>query len=308
MSGNATNGGAGNGGGGGGCRQGIRELVVWAGGPALTADERRRVETHAADCPECAELLSFAEEMGRAARAAREATAPGTHPAPEALVAWVEAPESVAATERTEIESHVAACDACTEEARILARVEAEPAAAGAKGAEPRAERPRPRPESPVVRWLERLRGSLLAPVPAAAYLAIAVLAVGLLVRGPDVPAPDGRITEPILLGDSRSTVRGDVEALPPPVFDRERPRPLLLELTGLAATPAAEAEYDVRIATAGPEPRTLWQESIRGAEFRETFSLVVRPDPRALRPGPAEIRVVGPDGEAVFEARLEVR
>jgi len=279
----------------------MRELVVWASGGRLTADESRRVREHVARCPECASRLAFTGEVESSMRTSSRA-----HPDPETIVGWAEDAASLPAAERAWVDAHVETCETCAAEVEILRGLEV-PAAAPSRVATP---------AGPSLG--ERLSAFLLtpfrSPVPALATTLLAVL-VGVWWgrEASDGTSPPGEVfvQAPAILVDSRGTVRGSGEgASQPPAVDPASPL-LVLELTELAGPPVEAAEYFVRIdrgpAGSGRAPRPEWETRIMGREFAATYTIALRPPRTALGAGDHVVRVIAPGGEVVFEATFTV-
>jgi hypothetical protein len=90
----------------------------------LEPEKRRLLEEHLASCPDCAEQV---EALGWIRQTAGE-HGPAlfeSHPLPERLVAFSEAPASVGREESASIRAHLELCRACSEEIQTLAEVDA---------------------------------------------------------------------------------------------------------------------------------------------------------------------------------------
>ena len=160
----------------------IQELITWYPGGTLDEEESGRVEKHTAECPTCHDLMRFASEFKEVLQ---EQYSP--HPAADALVCFAESRAALDPKQRSIIERHLAGCKECQEQVSILEEVErtySEEQAADASAHYPR-EIPVGATSGPRGLW-ESLKASILRPVPAAVYLAVAVLAVGLLLLRPD--------------------------------------------------------------------------------------------------------------------------
>lgn len=73
---------------------------------------------HYPACAECSAEVQVWRELDTMLRAG--APVAGSHPAPQALLAFVDAPATLAATVRGEVERHLGSCRACADEVRTL--------------------------------------------------------------------------------------------------------------------------------------------------------------------------------------------
>jgi hypothetical protein len=269
-----------------GCAR-VRELVPWYPTGTLGEGERARVESHVSQCETCASLLEFSagvKEMMLEVEA--------LHPPPDALVDFVEG----AAEDRGSIEAHVAACASCREQVQIIEHVDrADDGAAGTR---------------PTRTWARLIRG-VLGPAPAAVYLVVAVVAVGLWLRPPGdgtIPgnaiAPAGRV---VVVADERDPVRRGVrEDERRVVLDGSAAHLLLLELTTLENPPADDDVYTVAFETlAGAGP--IRETAVAGADFRDNYTIAFTLAPGALEEGDYTVTVTSPEGATVFQSALTI-
>jgi anti-sigma factor RsiW len=136
---------------------------------------------HYPSCPDCAAEVRVWGELEGMLRAGTPVES--SHPEPAALLAFVDAPATLAAAARTAVEGHLATCRACAEEVRTLRGFDAaQLVAAGAASAasappvRPTRERPADDDAPTAGGWLGRLVWH-----PAFAYALVAVLLVPLL-------------------------------------------------------------------------------------------------------------------------------
>lgn len=142
------------------CRRAFdADLTAVVRGEAADAD----FAAHVATCAECAAEVGVWAELDAMLRAS--APPDVDHPEPETLVAFVDAPASLAASTRAGVERHLAGCRVCADEARALRRFDAVQAAIVA----------RPEPDAS--------RGGIMRVVwhPAFAYALVAVLLLPVL-------------------------------------------------------------------------------------------------------------------------------
>jgi len=299
-----------------GC-EGIRDLIVWYPGTDLDPDERKRVEEHTASCGSCAELLGFATSMKKDLMAERS-----WHPKPEMLVRFVENRDEVDPSERSAIEDHLSVCQDCSEEAEILETVGKDIAVQDSVVARSRAAKPSVGTAlgTRLRSFWDSLTGSLLRPVPAAVYLAVAVCALALLL-GPPGWRPSWKGTElrpslrngttvgaVTLLPDESGRVRGGPDQSEPlPMIDAGKAQFLLLEFTGLDSPPLPADEYRVEII---PEGSTVpaWVGSVRGEEFVDDYTLCLMLEPKTLKTGRYSVSVTRPDQKVIFRSPVDAR
>lgn len=99
------------------CRRAFdADLTAVVRGEAADAD----FAAHAATCPDCAAEVRVWTELDAMLRAG--APAHVEHPEPETLVAFVDAPATLASDARTTVERHLAACRVCADEVGSLRR------------------------------------------------------------------------------------------------------------------------------------------------------------------------------------------
>lgn len=295
-----------------GCSE-IRALIPWMPTDSLSDSERDRVEKHARSCQACAERLAFAADFESHAR-----ELPDWHPEDESLVMFAEAPGRLGGRARRRLESHLAGCAVCSDCLEVLRTVEADDperssdlaiSRAAASGASTRG------------RWgrlWEILAGGVLRPAPAAAYLAVAVLACVLLIvndigdrvsdpGGISATPPDGAwIGSAILLADDGGQARSGAEAAGV-LFtaDGQARQSILIEFTRLAGPPEAEGLYEIQISPEGGS--AVWSSSVRGKTFADNYTLTLLLEPATLEPGDYRVEVLAPGGGPIFSSPLRV-
>jgi hypothetical protein len=296
-----------------------RELVVWYPTRALDADERRRVEEHAARCAACADLLRFASELEEAAV---ERYAPHTEPA--LLVMFAEDPAGLDEASREGVERHLSRCPECRKQVQMLREVEAATASevpgtfvrSGAR-----------RYESASGGMLRRiwdvLGATLFHPVPAAIYMVLALVAVALLVMEPGERAGvyDGRpgvgpggsaapalVGGVVILGDDSNRVRGPGDREREEVaIDRNSSHFLLIELTELEEMPSPEDTYTVDFIDEESGNRSFTA-TVKGESFQDNYTLGVLLEKGSLPVGRYAVSVADPDGRILFRSSFSVR
>ncbi len=299
---------------------GVQELIVWYPGNALDEDERRLVEEHAARCATCANLLRFAADFKEILL---EKHSP--HPQADALVRFVEDKAALNSPQRSAIESHLAICPACREQANMLEAVER------SLSSDEDLQRSRA-PARKLIDGtgarrrgiLDVLKGGLLRPVPAAIYLVVAVLAVGL-----HVFRHGGRTNEDARRGVGGTTIRtgsdivpgvlGGVVILPDEIarvrqpgreravgvpVDASSSEFLLIELTSLESPPAEDGLYTVEFVREDSGTLALVAKT-KGRDFRDNYTLCFFLKSGSLTPGVYVIRVIDPTGNAVFRSTI---
>jgi anti-sigma-K factor RskA len=271
---------------------GLDGLVAWYPTGTLDDDERRQVETHMSGCEACAQLLRFGADI-------RESLSPSRHPEEEAIVLFAEDRSSLAREERDRIEAHVAECGQCREQVEVLDAVD-------------QADRPdvstAPGRTEPtwVERFWRRLGQSVFSPVPAAAYLVIAIVAAGLYFVSRDGGSTPGVgvVIVPDEGGRVRSAQSGESDVV---TIDTSSSRLLLFELTRLESPPEAEARYAVTIRRAGANTPVVAFD-VEGRTFLDNYTIGYVLQPGTLGPGQYTVEVVAPGGEVVFQSSLYVR
>ncbi len=195
---------------------------------------------HYPGCPDCAAEIGVWGELDAMLRAG--APAADSHPEPESLLAFTDAPATLTADARGGIERHLASCRACADEVRSLGGFDAArlgvtqtiPAAAPVPDVAPR--RPAPtRDDEPGGSWLGRLVWH-----PAFAYALVAVLLVPLLRDlGPRVSERTQRVAA--RRDAPMPPPASEVAAPPPPavMYRRERAPEALADADRAAAAPA---------------------------------------------------------------------
>lgn len=291
----------------------IREVLTW--GEEIPESDRERIVDHLAGCAECAEHGKFIESMR--GEIARQRSA---HPEPEILVRFAEGDQAIEPLQRDAIEAHLLVCSACAGEVEILDTVEREFQAGTMRPAGDLPAHGKPSGVGQILRRIgETLAGSILRPVPAALYLATAVVAMSVIVseRGrierpgelPEAIAPARTIVGGVvLLSDLGAAGRGDGVDSTIPGLLAGRTHILLLEFTTLAAPPDPGAAFDVNLIPEGGGA-AVWQGRVRGSEFRENYTLGVVLEARGISPGRYSIVVVpAGGGEAIFRSVVEIQ
>lgn len=235
---------------------GIAPLVPWHVNGTLAADERAAVAEHVAGCADCRALTAPATAF----RARAKHVPPASlldHVQAQLLVEFVETPDVLDDEPRAWVAAHLAVCDVCRGAAVILREMSALPAAVLAEGATADSVRDNG-PRSPFARLWDRLSMSVLRPLPALAYLVVALLALPGLRRtfapaaphqAPPVEVPSGAgagpaggaghvaPAPPVVLPPPQRVgagleMRGGETATPGPALVRVTPgRPLFLEI-----------------------------------------------------------------------------
>ncbi len=299
---------------GNGC-EGIQDLIPWYPTSVLAPEERQRVEEHLAGCPACADLLAFSADLKDLLREKHS-----RHPEPNLLVGFVEDRAGLAPEQRTFVEDHLCVCAECREQVEILQEVEAgladEDALAPARG--------RPVTASPGIRarlraFWESVTAGPLQPVPAAVYLAAALIAIGLHLfptgEGSDRDAAidsdlrlgPGGLAGVVILPDETSRVRGSLGA---PVeatqVSGDQRQFLLLELTNLDTPPAPDDIFTV-VVLSDPAGQAALTEQIAGRAFLANYTICLELAGGALAPGDYLVRVTDPAGETVYRSLLAI-
>lgn len=287
-----------------------QELIAWYPTRVLDERERRLVDEHAAECEACGDLLRFSSDLQKTLQEQY-----ARHPAAAELVGFVEDKSSMTQHQRSAIEDHLNVCPSCKEQAVMLETVGRDASREDeTRGAEVR------RPPTTIGTrrpgFWEVLRGGLFGPVPAAVYLAVALLAVGLHVFGPggwvDVsPRTDlttGALGSVVILPDETDRVRqsGGSETEVTSI-DAASPQFLLIELTGLAAPPPAADVYTVEFLREDASV-PVWEAEASGRTFRDNYTLCLSLGALALAPDRYLVRVVDPGGDVVYRSTLVVR
>jgi len=275
----------------------IRELIPWAATRHLAPEERERVESHAAACPACAELLAFVREV------ALQTGGDGQHPPVAVLVRLVEG--TATADERRRWDDHMTRCGACRATRDALQRAD--------RDLVPPADGTMEDPDTPVVpdrpsavpnrRGGGRWRAAWTA-LPVAAMLLLALVTL----TGRRAPGPGPRVVPVVILNDETAAVRGEAPPdTPVPALDGSRPAALLLEFTSLAEPPAAGARY--RVSVRRQDDRTpAWEQVVTGADFRDNYTLLLSLPPGTLAPGSYRLDVTDDGGRLTYRSRFTVR
>lgn len=299
----------------------IGEMAVWLPSGTLEPSERAEVERHVARCPACAELLEFASKVKDTL-----IMQVSPHPDPDALVCFAEARAKMDSDVRREIENHLAMCPDCREEVAMLEAVDRESAGEVPRAMVARRGRADRRgAASGFRRFWEKLRASVLRPVPAAVYLVLAVVALGLYLTGPSREGGiaidgggrggvegssgiSGTLGGTVILPDETSRLR-EPGARPPEPTEVEAGRAqfILLELVGLKSAPAENDIYTVEVI----EDRsggTVLTAPVAGREFRDNYTLCLFLGEGGMAPGLYTVRVIAPGGDTVFRSSMVAR
>ncbi|MCP3981563.1 MAG: hypothetical protein GY716_19870 [bacterium] len=280
------------------------DLLPWYAAGTLPEQDRRAVDAHLEQCASCRELVQADRTMARLP--AEDLTSDADeHVSPALLTHYAEDPDSLGQETRSWVANRLARCEICREAFEHLCEIGEELAAAE----EPRVVA-RPVVERSPGLW-ERLRMTLLHPVPALAYLALALAfsALWLLGDRPAGPVAPARVV--LVPGDRAVRAEGDGEATPLRVELPRAGEPVVLQL----ATELSEADladdatsYALEMHR-GAEP--VWSVARTGVEFRWSDGravLDVVVDPGAVEAGieyRIVVRAVRPgdpiDGEALF-------
>ena len=301
------------------CRR-IQELLVWFPSGTLDEAETAEVEAHVAGCAECSGLLEFADELKTGLRARYSA-----HPDADDLVCFAENKAGMDPVIRSRIETHLSLCPACREELAILEAVD--------RGGVERADstetagvsRSEPAASTPVLgRLWSLLRGSILRPIPAAVYLILVALGIGLYTGGPlrrwaAVSGPgkgevgmlqgadgvSGMLSGVVVLPDETGRVREPgAEVSGGAEIDVGKAQFLLLELIGLESPPQDDDRYTLELIEAG-SPDPVLEAHVMGRDFRETYTLCLSITEGGLAPGTYTVSVIDPDGNPVFRSTV---
>lgn len=297
--------------------QECQQLVAWYPTSSLSDAERRQVEEHAGGCAECSKLLEFASDF----KNKLVATA-ASHPAADSLVAYAENCDGMEPSERAAVEVHLGVCGECQSEVEMLETVDQEDPAkenvemrsrqTSGRQADGMGSAHRPGFGDAKPSWWDILTGAAFRPAAAAVYLAIAVVAVGLLVSKLDpgetsgVGDLGGVLNGVTILGDESGAVRAVDSKSSITTIDSGKVCFLLLELTELDTPPAPGDEYVVRITRDGA-PDASFKKTIDGAEFSDNYTLCVFLQHGVLDPGEYDVDVIRADGDRVFRSTLIV-
>jgi len=300
----------------------VQELIAWYPTGALDDSERRRVDNHAAGCGECSDLLRFSSDLKGLLLETHS-----LHPDADALVCFVEDRTALANEKRLAIEAHLAACGECSKQAEILNAVDlASPGDANVRSSPSPRRRPAGVSERRPGVW-DFLRGGLFGPIPAAVYLVVALLAIGLQLFGPGARMSGFTVrdigqTDVLYDTDPISSSLGGVVILPDETdrvrqpsrgeaasksVDATNPHFLLIELTGLENPPKPDDVYMVEFSERDTEEPVMSARAT-GQTFRENYTLCFSLAPGALAPGAYVVRVVSPRGDTVYRSSLTVR
>ena len=203
------------------CLDPVSSLLAFYANETLDREDRLRVEAHLSDCDECRALLDLA-------RAAREMGGgdfdPSGHVQAQLLAEYAGEPEALEAETRARVASHLQACEICASVVPVLRSMPGD-------GREKRlATSVRPAAS----RLRDLLNATLLRPVPAVAWLALALVVFIWIARGDGTGriAPDKAVVLPAAIhvqGDV--AMRGEEIASAPMRLEAIRGAPLLLAL-----------------------------------------------------------------------------
>ena len=174
------------------CPDPIATLLAFHANGTLSEEDGNRVEAHLAGCIECRALLGLA----RLARAGMSTGFdPARHVQAQLLAEFVETPEALGEETRAWVASHLQGCDVCASVVPVLRGL---PAVARGETRDVG----RSSVAAPPARLWELLKATVLRPVPAMAYLAIAAIGVVWILRGggtgPVEPDPAALLPAPI--------------------------------------------------------------------------------------------------------------
>lgn len=278
-------------------------LAVWYPIQSLTANEKRLVEAHTAECAACAGLLDFVQDFS-----GMLAETFSAHPEPDVLVQFAENRDAMDAVVREAVETHLESCSECRYEIGMLEAVD--------HGAEA-ADNSMARPEGTTHhffgtagtehRWWKMLFGTMLRPAAAAVYLVIAVVAVGLLLSRTEHSRDTAGVLGGVsILSDETGAVRGAGLESRATIIPADSSTFLLLELTGFDAAPVAGDRYEVRITVHGATEPVLVK-SVTGGTFSDNYTLCLFLQRGALEPGEYSVDIVNPASRSIFRSLLTV-
>ncbi len=154
-----------------GCSDPVATLLAFHANGTLSLEDLGRVESHLAVCDDCRALHGFA-------RLAREEMAdcaldPGEHVQAQVLSEYVEDRGALDEETKRWVSSHLERCEVCASVVPVLRGLSEGPGGHASL------------PESPaaMARLWELLKGTILRPVPAMAYLALVLVGVAWLAR-----------------------------------------------------------------------------------------------------------------------------
>ncbi len=264
------------------CRSELADDLFALVSGRLPGDRMEALHSHLAGCPECRARLATLSWI-RDQVAEHGGMVFDGHPSAEELVGYEERGGGTDPERLRILERHVAVCEACTEDLRILTEV-GKDLASGAPGSSPGVARPSPGRPAGLRRALGLDRGA-----PVWAYAVIALLLIPMvLTLGPRLVGRPGGAREgiravPAVQHLSPGAVRGAEEAR---VVHLPETGDLALGLE-VPVSEAPGARYDGRLEDVAG--RRLWQE--RDLHPVDRFGTMVLVVPReSLSPGRYEI------------------
>jgi anti-sigma factor RsiW len=128
------------------------------------------------------------------------------------------------------------------------------------------------------------------------------------LARRAGSPVPEARLGSVVLLSDEAVAVRGpEVARDEVAVLDADGPPFLLLEFADLAQPPRADEHYRVELLPED-SGEVVWQATVRGESFRENYTLCLLFADDVLGAGGYRLLIRDPAGEVIFGTQFEVR
>ena len=237
------------------CPDPIASQIAFYANGTLSEEERRKVEVHVAGCSECRAALGLAQ-------LAREAMGsgfdPGSHVQAQLLAEYVDGSPALGEETRAWITAHLEGCDVCASVVPVLRSI---PGGAHDEAVVAKASNAAAAASS---LW-ELLKGTVLHPVPALAYLMLVAFGLVWVAR----------------TGGPATIERGPAALLPPPV--------------------AVHGEIGMRGAPAASPPQRL--EAVRGDSLR--LALHTDLDPEETSPGALPLRLVLRRGSDVLWSAL---
>jgi hypothetical protein len=288
------------------------DLIPFLANGSLVPEEKGQVEAHVASCDDCASLLEQARIQVRSKLVTHEQMT--GHIQSQLLMEYDEAPGTLDETTRNRIGSHLESCELCTDALTVARAVPDEDMKSIAHARSN---------EGDGTFW-EYLKSSFLAPVPALAYMVIALLGIPLLIwlqlgsqRSVD-PGPTSQILPPAVLVPGEIAFRQGPGAEGPPPLEFELPR--IGELVQLSLRTDIdrediqdeEASFAVRILDG---ERPLWSQIAEGSSFSRSRELTLLVETRLLPPGRplvVEIRLLKPGDslhdEVLFKRTIQAK
>ncbi len=295
---------------------------------------------HYPSCPECSAEVAVWGELDAMLRAGAPAVA--SHPEPEALLAFSDAPSTLASDARTTIERHLAACRVCADEVAAMRGFDAGQLGVAATGAAPASVGAESRARESHASWFGRFVWH-----PAVAYALVALLLVPLVRdqlsrvavdrttlearREAPAPAPapgaglaaaprqrpDARERDVEVLADADPASRAERPSAPAPMLAKRKvesevamreqadPGPERAPAAGAPVTGlAASAEGEAPLVVEiGPRASAI----VSAPALTRTVRLRVVP-PADLGPGPVDATVRERDGQRELAMRVSDR